>query len=77
MDGDTTAVICLRGTSVSPGLARGPLIVVADDTHSASREPGSASLYFHQNAYTASGDKLVVTTPKGVSTLNSKQARSN
>jgi len=28
MDGDTTAVICLRGTSVSPGLARGPLIVV-------------------------------------------------
>jgi phosphotransferase system enzyme I (PtsI) len=42
MDGDTTAVICLRGTSVSPGLARGPLIVVADDTHSASREPGSA-----------------------------------
>jgi hypothetical protein len=42
-----------------------------------SREPGSASLYFHQNAYTASGDKLVVTTPKGVSTLNSKQARSN
>jgi phosphotransferase system enzyme I (PtsI) len=42
MDGDTTAVICLRGTPVSPGLARGPLIVVADDTHSASRERGSA-----------------------------------
>ena len=42
MDGDTTAVICLRGTSVSPGLARGPLIVIADDTHSASRERGSA-----------------------------------
>jgi phosphoenolpyruvate-protein phosphotransferase (PTS system enzyme I) len=42
MDGDTTAVICLRGTPVSPGLARGPLIVVADDIHSASRERGSA-----------------------------------
>jgi len=42
MDGDTTPVICLRGTSVSPGLARGPLIVVADDTHSPSRERGSA-----------------------------------
>ncbi len=42
MDGDTRAVICLRGTSVSPGLARGPLIVVADDTHSVSRERGSA-----------------------------------
>jgi oligogalacturonide lyase len=34
-----------------------------------SREPGSASLYFHQNAYTASGDKLVITTPKGVSAI--------
>jgi phosphotransferase system enzyme I (PtsI) len=42
MDGDTTAVICLRGTPVSPGLARGPLIVVADDIYSASRERGSA-----------------------------------
>ncbi len=42
MEGDTTAVICLRGTPVSPGLARGPLIVVADDTHSSSRERGSA-----------------------------------
>jgi phosphotransferase system enzyme I (PtsI) len=41
MDGDTTPVICLRGTSVSPGLARGPLVVVADDTRSASRERGS------------------------------------
>ena len=41
MEGDTTAVICLRGTPVSPGLARGPLIVVADDTHLASRERGS------------------------------------
>jgi phosphoenolpyruvate-protein phosphotransferase (PTS system enzyme I) len=42
MDGDTTAVICLRGTPVSPGLARGPLIVVAEDIYSASRERGSA-----------------------------------
>jgi phosphotransferase system enzyme I (PtsI) len=42
MDGDTTAVIYLRGTPVSAGLARGPLIVVADDIHSASRERGSA-----------------------------------
>lgn len=37
-----------------------------------SREPGTASLYFHQNAYTASGDKLVVTTPKGISTIELK-----
>ncbi|HKX29965.1 MAG TPA: oligogalacturonate lyase, partial [Blastocatellia bacterium] len=34
-----------------------------------SREPGSASLYFHQNAYTADGDKLVITTPQGISTI--------
>jgi oligogalacturonide lyase len=28
-----------------------------------SREPGTASLYFHQNAYTADGKKIIVTTP--------------
>ena len=35
-----------------------------------SREPGTASLYFHYNPYTAKGDKFVVTTPGGVSTIN-------
>ena len=35
-----------------------------------SHEPGSASLYFHQNAYTADGDKLVITTPGGIATVN-------
>jgi oligogalacturonide lyase len=37
-----------------------------------SREPGSASLYFHQNAYTASGDKMVFATRDGLSTVNLK-----
>ena len=35
-----------------------------------SREPGTASLYFHQNAYSADGKKLIVTTPGGLSTIN-------
>jgi oligogalacturonide lyase len=35
-----------------------------------SEEPGTASLYFHQNAYTPDGRKLVVTTPHGVSTID-------
>ncbi|HYG22786.1 MAG TPA: oligogalacturonate lyase family protein [Verrucomicrobiae bacterium] len=35
-----------------------------------STEPGSESLYFHQNAFTASGDKMVMTTPGGISTVN-------
>jgi oligogalacturonide lyase len=35
-----------------------------------SREPGSQSLYFHQNPYTAAGDKLLFTTPDGLSTVN-------
>lgn len=35
-----------------------------------SREPGSASLYFHQNAYSADGKKLIITTPGGLSTVN-------
>ena len=38
-----------------------------------SREPGSASLYFHQNAYSADGQKLVITTPSGLSTVNLKK----
>ncbi|MBI2946742.1 MAG: oligogalacturonate lyase [Verrucomicrobia bacterium] len=35
-----------------------------------SREPGSASLYFHQHAYSTDGKKLVITTPGGLSTVN-------
>ena len=34
-----------------------------------SDEPGTASLYFHQNAYSPDGKKLVVTTPHGISTI--------
>jgi oligogalacturonide lyase len=30
-------------------------------------EPGSASLYFNQNGYTADGKKMVYTTPTGIS----------
>lgn len=37
-----------------------------------SNEPGSASLYFHQNAYTPDGEKLIITTPSGLSTVNLK-----
>jgi oligogalacturonide lyase len=35
-----------------------------------SREPGTSSFYFHQNGYTAAGDKLVVATREGLSTIN-------
>jgi oligogalacturonide lyase len=36
-----------------------------------SQEPGTASLYFHQYAYTAGGKKLVVTTrDRGIATIN-------
>ena len=37
-----------------------------------SREPGSQSLYFHQNAYTTEGDKLIMTSPTGIYTFNFK-----
>jgi oligogalacturonide lyase len=40
-----------------------------------SREAGTASLFFHQNAYTATGDKLVVTTPKGIATIELKTGK--
>jgi len=37
-----------------------------------SDEPGSQSFYFHQNGYTGTGDKLIFSTPKGLSTYNFK-----
>ena len=37
-----------------------------------SDTPGSASLYFHQNAYTATGDLMVFTTPDGLSVITLK-----
>src|SRR5438876_11523021 len=37
-----------------------------------SDEPGSQSLYFHQNPYTPDGQKLIITTPTGLSTVNLK-----
>jgi len=39
-------------------------------------EPGSQSLYFHQNPYTASGDKMVFTSPTGLYTYNFKTGKS-
>jgi oligogalacturonide lyase len=35
-------------------------------------EPGSASLYFNQNGYTADGKKMVYTTPDGIHVLDLK-----
>src|SRR5438270_12089139 len=37
-----------------------------------TRDPGSASLYFNQNGYTADGKKLIYTTPHGISVLDLK-----
>jgi beta-galactosidase len=37
-----------------------------------SEEPGSTSLYFHQRAYTATGDKMVIAVPDGLATIDLK-----
>jgi oligogalacturonide lyase len=37
-----------------------------------SREPETASLYFHQNAFTAEGDKMLIAEPRGLSTFDLK-----
>ena len=45
----------------------------ADTGHRVVRltnEPGSASLYFNQNGYTADGKKMIYTTPEGISVLD-------
>jgi phosphotransferase system enzyme I (PtsI) len=41
MDSDAASVVCLRGTPVSPGLARGPLVVLRDDARPVCRERAS------------------------------------
>jgi oligogalacturonide lyase len=35
-----------------------------------TNEPGSASLYFHQNPFTPKGDKMIIITPEGLATIN-------
>lgn len=42
-----------------------------------SSEAGSQSLYFNQNAWTASGDKLVITTPEGIAALDFKTRKTD
>ena len=62
-----------------PTLAQGPQLprewIDPDTGHRVVRlsdEDGSASLYFHQNAYTPDGSKLIITTPTGLSTIDLK-----
>src|SRR6266404_9239553 len=42
-----------------------------------SDEPGSQSLYFHQNAYTAEGDKVVYTSRTGLYAYDFKSGKSS
>jgi oligogalacturonide lyase len=35
-----------------------------------SKEPGTTSMYFHQNGYTPDGKKLLIFTPEGMSTVD-------
>lgn len=35
-----------------------------------STKPGTASLYFHQNAYFPDGKRMIIVTPEGLATLN-------
>jgi oligogalacturonide lyase len=37
-----------------------------------SGDAGGSSFYFHQNAYTASGDKMVISTKEGLATIDLK-----
>src|SRR5437667_8911854 len=67
------ALVCLlraQGT----GAAEPPMSWIDPDTgHRVvrlTREPGSASLYFNQNGYTADLRKMVYTTPEGISVLD-------
>jgi len=66
--------LCLVACAISVFAAEPPKSWIDPDTgHRVVRlteEPGSASLYFNQNGYTADGKKMVYTTPEGISVLD-------
>src|SRR5215831_292258 len=68
------ARLCLVACAISVLAAEPPKSWIDPDTgHRVVRlteEPGSASLYFNQNGYTADGKKMVYTTPEGISVLD-------
>src|SRR5207244_1147666 len=65
--------ICLTISALGLFAAEPPKSWIDPDTgHCIVRltdEPGSASLYFNQNGYTADGKKMVYTTPQGIHLL--------
>ena len=71
-----TATLALAQPTTAPTTAPAPREWIDPDTgHRIVRlsdEPGSSSFYFHQNGYTASGDKLVFSTRSGLSTYDFK-----
>jgi oligogalacturonide lyase len=38
-----------------------------------SREPGSTKLYFHQNAFTEKGDRMLIVEPRGLAIVDLTQ----
>src|SRR5882724_8887231 len=70
----TRVFICAILAAAGAGAAEPPKSWIDPDTgHRVVRltdEPGSASLYFNQNGYTADGKGMVYTTPEGISVLN-------
>jgi oligogalacturonide lyase len=68
------ALVALLITPPAPAAdSEPPTEWIDPDTHHRivrlSKEPGTASLYFHQNSYSPDGKKLIVTTPSGISTI--------
>jgi oligogalacturonide lyase len=74
--GSIVAVLAAVSLAAQNGQTTPPKTWIDSDTgHRVVRltdEPGSASLYFNQNAYTAGGNKMVFTTPHGISALDLK-----
>lgn len=68
--------LCVIAVSLPMAAAEPPKSWIDPDTgHRIIRltdEPGSASLYFNQNGYTADGKEMVYTTPAGISALDLK-----
>ena len=68
--------LCALAAFSSTAVAQPPAEWIDKDTGHRilriSNQPGTQSLYFHQNAYTPQGDILIVNSPNGIQAVNLK-----
>src|SRR5581483_2918767 len=70
------SAVFIHGSMMIAGAAEPPTEWIDSDTGHRiirlSTEPGSASLYFHQNSFSPKGDRFVFDSPRGIEAVDLK-----